>query len=173
MRKLTLGAAFSVMIVLALSGSAPAALGSNPSDLWIQTALDSVMEQDGHFDLDRIDTSTHHGVITLNGTVLTGDERGLAELLAMQIPGVKAVENEIRVVPDMTPEVVMEKQSRAALIENPLLDIRELEVRASGGIVTLRGIVYRPDEKRLARSLVHQLPGVRGVVDKIEYLQRA
>jgi osmotically-inducible protein OsmY len=173
MRKIILWTIVSMIIVLALSRPSRAGFRPVKNDLWIQTALDSVMEKDGRFDLDRIDTSTHNGVVTLSGTVFTGDEKGLAELLAMQIPGVKAVKNEIRVVPAMTRDIELEKKTRSTLIENPLLNIRELEVRASGGVVTLRGIVYRAGEKPLARSLVHQLPGVRRVVDRIEYLQRA
>jgi len=162
-----------MIFVLGLSRTSRAGFHPVKNDVWIETALESVMEKDGRFDLDRIETATHHGVVTLSGTVFTGDEKGLAELLAMQIPGVKAVENEIRVVPAMTRDIGLEKKSRSALIENPLLNIRDLEVRASGGVVTLKGIVYRTGEKSLARSLVHQLPGVRRVVDRIEYLQRA
>lgn len=148
-------------------------VSSTPSDLWITTALKSVMERNGHFDLDHIGLSVNHGTVDLSGSVLTGEEKGLAELLAMQIPGVKAVENGIRVIPALDRDIEIEKESKSALLENSLLHIRELSVEARDGIVTLKGIVYQPEEKQLANRLVTLLPGVKGVRNKIEVLGQA
>jgi len=150
----------------------------NKSDLWIKTAVESLMEKDGHFNLDgysgldRVAVSVHGGTVLLRGTVLIGEEKGTAELLAMQTTGVHAVENDIQVIPMLNQEVALEKESESDLDENPLLEIRELRVRAQDGTVTLKGIAPRGYEERLADHLVKMIPGVDAVRDKIEVLKR-
>jgi len=166
------------LLVLALSWvfliPAPAspAMQREKSDLWIKTALESVMEKDGHLNLNRIGVSSHNGIVKLDGTVYTGEEKGLAELIAMQIPGVRGVENDMRVIPPLDQDIAIEKQARAALIENPLLDIEQLRVHVVNGIVTLQGIVDRTRERQLADRLVSMLPDVDKVVDRMETLRR-
>jgi len=168
-----------VFLVLALFGvfliPAPASPETQreKNDLWIRTALESVMEKDGHLNLNRIEVSSRNGIVKLDGTVYTGEEKGLAELIAMQIPGVRGVENDMRVIPPLDQDIATEKQARATLIENPLLDIEQLRVRAADGTVTLLGIVDRNRERHLADRLVSMLPDVRKVVDKMETLRPA
>jgi osmotically-inducible protein OsmY len=169
------GALWVVSILFITLSQAPAshAMQREKSDLWIKTALESDMEKDGHLDLNRIGVSSHHGIVKLDGTVLTGEEKGLAELIAMQIPGVRGVENDMRVIPPLDPDIAIEKQARAALIENPLLDIRQLRVHVVNRIVTLQGIVLRTRERHIADRLVSMLPDVDNVVDKLEALPKA
>jgi osmotically-inducible protein OsmY len=149
------------------------AMQQEKSDLWIKTALEFDMEKDGHLNLNRVGVSSHNGVVKLEGTVVTGEEKGLAELIAMQIPGVRGVENDMRVIPPLDQDIAIEKQAEAALIENPLLRIWQLRVHAVNGIVTLWGIVDGSRERHLADRLVSMLPAIDKVVDKMETLPRA
>jgi len=163
----------SVLIATLIQAPASHAMQPEKSDLWINTALEFDMEKDGHLNMNRIGVSSHNGVVQLEGTVVTGEEKGLAELIAMQIPGVRGVENDLRVIPPLDQDIVIEKQARAALIENPLLDIGQLRVHAVNGIVTLWGIVDRSRERHLADRLVSMVPAVEKVVDKMETLPRS
>jgi osmotically-inducible protein OsmY len=162
----------SILFVTLSQAPASHAMKLEKSDLWIKTALESVIEKDGHLNLNRIGVTSHNGIVTLKGMVLTGEEKGLAELLAMQIPGVRGVESDIRVIPPLDRDIAIEKQARAALIENPLLDIKQLRVHVVNGNVTLQGIVDRSRERHLADRLVSMLPDVDKVVDKMETLRR-
>jgi len=163
----------AVILVILIPTPASPSTQMEKNDLWIKTALESVMEKDGHLNLNRIGISVRSRIVKLDGTVYTGEEKGLAELIAMQIPGVRGVENDMRVVPPLTQDIQVEKQVRATLMENPLLNIEALRVRAKYGVVTLLGIVDRPREKDLADRLVSMLPDVHKVVDRIEILERA
>lgn len=168
----------SVLLMVMIPVPASPAMQMEKGDLWIKTALESIMEKDGYFNvdgyssLDRVHVSVHRAIVKLGGAVLTGDEKGEAEVLAMQVPGVHAVENDIHVIPVMNKEVELEKESDSAIDENPLLDIRELRVRAQDGTVTLEGIAPRGYEEQLADQLVKMIFGVDAVHDKIEVLKR-
>jgi hypothetical protein len=49
------------------------------------------------FDLDSIDVAVAGGTVTLSGTVRAEAEKVLAERIAQEVPGVTAVENELRI----------------------------------------------------------------------------
>jgi osmotically-inducible protein OsmY len=164
-----MGICGAVMLCAVLMPARPAAGGAN-KDLQIETAVESVIEEDGHLDLDELRIACHDGVVRLGGTVLTVDERALAELLAMQIPHVRAVQNNIKVERPSDQDVVLEKRAESTLLENPLLQITELLVRARHGVVTLHGIARDQGEKSLAGRLLSDLPGVVKVRNKIEVL---
>jgi osmotically-inducible protein OsmY len=168
-------AIFGTAIFVMVSIPAPVFLATQTEqgDLWIKTALESVMEKDNHLSLNRIEVASVNGIVKLGGTVLTDDEKGLAEQIASEIPGVRGIENDIGVLPAVDPNSELEKEAKAVLIENPLLHIGELRVEARNGMVTLEGTVNQTREKHLAKRLVALLPNVHGVVNKIETLGRA
>ena len=156
-----------VFMVLAFSkGAGPDHL----NDFWIQSALDSVLEKDGDFDLDQVSVVIREGNVRLKGNVLTEEEKGHAEQIAMQIPGVQALENDIHVIPPVNRDVDLEKQIQSEIFENPLLHIRDLRVLSKDGTVTINGIVRTPFEKKLMDSLVLGFPGVKGLREKAEVL---
>jgi osmotically-inducible protein OsmY len=164
---LTFGAVIGLIAFLPVRLSAGEAQG----DVRIKTAVESVIEEDGHLDLEELRISSHNGIVKLGGTVLTSDERALAGLLATQVSGVQGVENDIAVVPPLNQDVKLEKQVEDTLLENPLLHITELKIRARYGVITLRGIVREESERRLTDQLLSDLPGVVMVKNKLEVLE--
>jgi osmotically-inducible protein OsmY len=165
--------ALGVFILWAFSQPTTALSQSEHTDLWVKTALESVMEKDPELDLDRIGVNVDHGTIKLNGTVLTGLEKGEAEKLAMLIPGVKAIENNIRVIPDLDQDIEDDKEAKSDLLEDPLLYVRDLKVHTVYGVTTLHGIVNQANEKRLASNIAAMDPGVDRVINKIEIVHAA
>lgn len=165
--------AAAVILVILIPAPASPAMQMEKGDLWIKTAMESVMERNGHLNLNHIAVSSKHGIVQLKGTVLTGEEKGLADLIAMQIPGVKGVQNDLLVIPPLDQDIAIEKQAKATLIENPLINIEQLRVRVVNGIVTLRGIVDRTHERHFADRLVKMIPDVHKVVDKMETVRQA
>jgi len=161
------------MTVLVLAVCAHSAHAQMQNDDAVKTAVESTIERDGHLNLDDLQVSCADGLVTLRGTVLTGDERGLAELLAMQASGVRGVRNDIAVVLKLDRDLKLEKLAERTLLDNPLLHIAELELQSRHGVMTLHGIVLDPNERWLAQRLLSELPGVHGVVDDIEVLNRS
>lgn len=177
MNKGTWGAVamLGVMTLVSLSSPIRRSTVRGVSDLWISSALESVIERDGHDDLTRlprVSVATHDGIVTLSGAVLTDAEKGLAEELASEIPGVRGIDNTINVTPALNRDLAIEKAVQAELVEDPLVHIRDLRVRADDGVVTMEGIVSQHGEKRLARVLVARLPDVDQVIDKLETVRR-
>jgi hypothetical protein len=52
---------------------------------------------DRQYKFEEVKVTTHDGTVQLSGFVATGDEKGRAEKIAKDVPGVKDVENHITV----------------------------------------------------------------------------
>jgi osmotically-inducible protein OsmY len=59
-------------------------------------------------------------------------------------------------------------QVQAALNADTVLFARHITIRADGGVVTLGGYVWTPEELVLAREDAKAVPGVAKVVDRME-----
>jgi osmotically-inducible protein OsmY len=173
MKELTMMSVVAGLLFAWLSMSRAPGLPRTPSDQWIKTTLESEMERDAMFDLDRVRVVVDRGTVKLGGTVRTGDERGEAELLAMATHGTRAIQDDIHVMPNVSRTVELDKEIRSDLLENPTLRIRDLRVRFAQGDVSLHGIVHHRDEKGRAEELVAMVPGVDAIDDKMEVLHRA
>jgi len=157
------------MFVLLFVFSSPA-IARYRGDVLTKAAVESVIERDGRLDLDDLKISCHDGIIKLRGTVLSGDEKGLATELAMEVSAVRGIENDLQVVPILSDDLKVEKEAESTLLANPLLHIRDLRIRSRHGIVTVRGLVYHRSEKRFVTELLSDLPDVKRVINKIEVL---
>jgi osmotically-inducible protein OsmY len=155
------GAVFLYGKFLGPASPGPAETG----DLAVKTDLASAMEKDPSFGQDHIRVSARNGVVRLSGTVLTPEEKGEAVLDASSIPGVKGVVDKIWVLPDINQDQDIQEEVKSTLIDNPLVDIKGLQVEAHNGVVTLDGTVSRPLWKRLADRLARWTPGVNEVID--------
>lgn len=109
------------------------------------------------------------GIVTLTGKVETWSAVRDATIAASEVRGVRLVRNqlEIRSGPDHA-DVDIRRDIFSALDEDEAFDGLEFEVRVRDGSVTLEGFVRNTFERELARRTVQLVPGVRGVVNRLE-----
>ena len=97
----TIGKLTAVMaLVLALAGCQSMTgrtAGENLDDTNITAAVKGRLAQDKLSTLTRIDVDTNDGVVSLNGTVESAEQRARAEQLARGAGGVKRVINNLQV----------------------------------------------------------------------------
>ncbi|MCC6144519.1 MAG: BON domain-containing protein [Candidatus Hydrogenedentes bacterium] len=126
-----------------------------------------------------IDTSTDHGVVTLQGAVADEVQKQLATDLASTVIGVVEVRNELIIVPS----AYSEKEQRnwrqkvndattSAAVRGRLFYHREYKglkigVETINGVVTLHGVVDSDEQKQKIVALTSETKGVDRVVDNL------
>lgn len=70
--------------------------GQNVDDARISTAVQATLTADKISNFTRIDVDTTNGVVYLNGTVQSGEQKARAEQLAARVDGVKKVVNNLQ-----------------------------------------------------------------------------
>jgi osmotically-inducible protein OsmY len=112
----------------------------------------------------------NHGHVTLDGTTATQASKEAAQRAASGVPGVERVTNAIAVDPEAlgtrTDEQIRTDVHRALVLDN-LVPLDTIGVAVENGIVTLTGDVDDRYLSELAEDDVGQVPGVRGVVNRI------
>jgi osmotically-inducible protein OsmY len=71
--------------------------GRNVDDAALTTSVNAALVSDKPSNFTRIDVDTTNGVVALNGTVETPEQRSRAEQLARRVDGVKRVVNNLQV----------------------------------------------------------------------------
>ena len=96
-----LGSIAAVLILSGLLGGCEAVtgrtVGQNIDDTNTTTAVKTQLARDKASSLTRIDVDTNNGVVALNGTVETAEQRARAEQIARGVSGVKRVINNLQV----------------------------------------------------------------------------
>ena len=184
LRRSTLAMAITGLITLApIAQAAEQGLARQLSDARQQGAIDTAFALSRHLDPFDIQVSVEDGVARLSGAVENPAERDLASELASSIEGVREVDNQLRIDPDLVP-TVLEDQARivtdktlaqrfddatlAATVKSKLLwnsntEGLDVQVRAENGVVSLSGNAGTPAAKELAGELVTNTEGVREV----------
>jgi osmotically-inducible protein OsmY len=118
-----------------------------------------------------IGVATHHGVVTLTGTVASWAQKHAIEEAAYRVAGVRDLANEIEIKPSWSKahnDTDIAEAVRSALVWNRLVpDGRIRSTVADSGMVTLSGSVRTLAERDEAERAVRQLDGVRCVVNDI------
>lgn len=129
-----------------------------------------------------IGVECREGTVTLNGEVLTEIDKELAVSLARETNGVKDVNNQIRVVPQSTPQAVesrpqdptstvddleLQANVRERLISVSELKDQAIEVKVQNRVVTLRGSVASEALKLRAEQIVRDSPKVTTVNNEL------
>jgi osmotically-inducible protein OsmY len=126
-------------------------------------------------DFDPIDTaaigvSVTHGIVTLRGAVPTLAQRYAAERLALAVPGVRAVANDLdvpgadEVAPD---DPVIAEAAANALRWYRAVPRDAVRVTVRDGWVTLDGTVSELAERGAAERALRRLRGLRGISNAI------
>lgn len=71
--------------------------GRNVDDAALTASVNAALVSDKPANFTRIDVDTTNGVVALNGTVPTAEQRARAEELARRVDGVKRVVNNLQV----------------------------------------------------------------------------
>ena len=116
--------------------------------------------------------ATGPGQVVLTGEVDNGQLSRRAEEIAAAVWGVTKVRNELRVLPPLGSESEVAGNVRSALAADPALEEATLEVAMSGGLLTLRGWVSRPELADRAERVAAGIAGVIKVDNQIASIPR-
>jgi osmotically-inducible protein OsmY len=117
-----------------------------------------------------IGVAINDGIVTLTGRVDSYWEKTAAEEAAARVAGVKAVVNELEIRLPISSERTDEDIARAAVnrLEWTITVPKDrIKVRVSKGWVTLEGQVDWQFQKNAAERAIHDLVGVKGVLNHI------
>ena len=110
---------------------------------------------------DMIDVKIEHGVVTLSGKSFTLLTKKRAAQLISNLKGVRAVVNQIKVVPTNRSDQEISIDIRARLRFDSTIDEKPIKVKVSKGHVEVSGTVGSYTQKQIVGSAI---AGVRGVV---------
>ena len=141
-----------------------------------EEAVAKSLENAGFKDV-KVEENREKGVITLNGSVKTEDEKRAAEEAAKAAaPGV-VVANQISIEPEgferearkieSSMDEAIEENFKAALVGNKLED-QHISYEAKNGVLTLKGDVDTPALRQRAEKLAASVPNVTQVVNELE-----
>lgn len=120
---------------------------------------------------NKIDVSVQDGIVSLTGNVENYAQKSEARDALKNILGVKAIVDDIKVVPHSL-SVKNDKDIAAAVIkafkENWVVPDHRIKVTVQEGWVTIEGILHWNFQRKAAENAIRYLQGVRGVIDKIK-----
>ncbi len=120
-------------------------------DATLQNDVNEALLNDPATDSYEIDVSAHNGMIELNGTVDSWQEKELSGFVAKGIKGVKKVENNLGVAYNLTrPDYEIKEDVENTLKNDIRIDHALVDVEVHDGVVSLSGIVGSANEQYLA-----------------------
>lgn len=113
-------------------------------------------------------TSCQDGVITLEGTVDTKEQKEAAEVIAKTVPGVKKVINRLKTRKDSTQgDEYLTNVLRRALREDGRVGPGQVKAFVVDGVAFLSGQVFSIDTKKAAEEVARKVDGITRVVNDI------
>ena len=154
------------------SGSTTPA-GAAAKDAWITTASKVRLIANSATPARDINVDTLGGVVTLFGTVPTEASRRTAEMEVQKVDGVKSVENDLQVVPQVSAAAVEHRDERLKDAVEKRLKAREelsdarIDVEVANGVARLTGTVQSQSDRLTALTVARATEGVRSVVGEL------
>jgi osmotically-inducible protein OsmY len=140
------------------------------SDLSLESAVMQALADNPFVHADEIAIDDRGGDIVLRGTVGSLLQREEAKRAARAVPGVRAVEDELRVRPmgiDGRADADTEAAVLAAFLQDEELHAALIEVDARDGTVTLSGLVELEWQRDRAERTALEVGGVTSVVNRL------
>jgi osmotically-inducible protein OsmY len=121
---------------------------------------------------DEVQASVHDGVVSLTGRVTQPFKVSEIARQVSRVPGVREVENHLRVLPVSTSDDHLRDDLAAAIYrEIPELAERPvppIHIVVENGEVTLEGVVRSEAEKKQTEHVARETFGVFGVLDRLK-----
>ncbi len=169
-----LQAIFMMLVFFGLwPASASALFDQDFTDEKITVAIESDLYVDEGVSSHLIDVSVNRGIVALSGSVdnLLAKERAI--LIAQNIRGVRSIIDKIEVVPVQRDDEEIKNDIQKAMVWDPAVDKKEVDVEVDSGRVILKGEVDSWQEKQLAGEVARGVVGVRAVSNQIEFKYKA
>jgi osmotically-inducible protein OsmY len=114
-----------------------------------------------------VDAKVNYNFVTLTGTAEWQYQRGEAEFIAGNVPGVIGVDDQITLKSPAPKAGDVKDSIKDAFKRNARLDADDLTVKTSNGTVTIEGVVSSWDEHDEALTAAWAAPGVTAVKDRL------
>lgn len=119
---------------------------------------------------DSIKTVSRNGAVTLTGTVAEASHKSLAENTVESLPGVKSVDNRLKVKGESPAEhsdTWISLKVRTALLFHRNVSASQTEVDVKDGIVTLKGEASSQAQKELTTEYARDIDHVKEVKNEM------
>jgi hyperosmotically inducible protein len=147
---------------------------SAASDGWITTKVKVRLMAEPGLSPVGVNVDTRNGVVTLFGNVATQDLKARAAAETRDVAGVKGVENELQVVPEVAAKRVEAKDDQVLAAVRERLDAAaaledaNIDVAVKNGVVRLTGTVATQRDRLTALTVARSTDGVGSVIDGLE-----
>jgi hyperosmotically inducible protein len=152
--------------------------GETVDDATVTAKVKTALARDPSTSAFRINVDTYRGDVQLNGFVDTADMKSSATRVAKSVDGVKKVSNNLKVskgertAGEVVDDTAITAKVKAALISDPNVAAREVNVETHEGVVQLAGFVDSSDQKSKASEAARRVAGVKQVDNQLEVKQR-
>jgi osmotically-inducible protein OsmY len=138
------------------------------TDSELRRDVERELEWDPSVDERRIGVSVLEGIVTLTGDVSSFFEKWRAERAVERVEGVRGIANELEVKPaSERSDADIARAAADALKWNVTVPSDKITVKVEKGWLTLEGEVRWDFQRRAAEKAVRELPGVRGISNRI------
>jgi osmotically-inducible protein OsmY len=151
------------------------AIANSASDAWITTKVKMrMLGEPSALSPLAINVDTRDGIVTLFGTVNTDADKRTAEEQAKKVEGVKSVQNDLQVVPEVAAKRVEKRDDQVKdavekrLENRPALKDDKIAVEVNNGVVRLTGTVDGFGERMTAVTVTRSTDGVKSVIDDLQ-----
>jgi osmotically-inducible protein OsmY len=156
-------------VVMGLVGSQVFASGEAAGDRDIREHIAVQTHQDERLEGTEVHIVVRSGHVVLSGTVYLYSQKMLHEHIAERTPGVREINNDIRVVPRLPVEdAEIAGHIRIMIKDHQRFQNTEMTVEVTEGVVSLSGTFYNPGD---IVFLKHQVAEIEGVI-RLEILAR-
>jgi len=155
------------------AGMAADRTGQAVSDGWITTKAKVFLMAEPGLSPLAINVDTYRGVVTLFGIVGTEEVKRRAGAEVGKLDGVKSVENELQVVPDVAADRVEAQDDELLAAVEKRLEQREgladasIAVEVKNRVVRLTGTVANQRDRVTALTIARATGGVESVIDDL------
>lgn len=118
---------------------------------------------------DHVRIAALNGTLTLTGTLQDAEEQALAGATAAFLPGVTAVQNQVKIEPiyPANSDSLRASKIRSRLLMKARVSGHTTIVSVQQGVVTLTGLVSTEAQKAQSEVYARQIPGVTGVDNQL------
>jgi osmotically-inducible protein OsmY len=166
----------TILALVAVLGAVTIGVACNKTNAAYKDSVKTALEQADLKDVN-VSEDTNKNTITLGGTLHSDDAKSRAGSIAQANAGPRVVANEISVEPVGNEGQARKEQSnlddgienncKATLISKGL-NKQHISCDAKNGVLTLKGSVKTPAERKSAEELAQNVPNVQQVVNEIQ-----